>query len=73
MFPQRVLIRLAVRFSREKDGNRTLLEQFRSPDHELLEIALSTFREFPGSKVDEALAAEMGARGPGCACDPGNG
>jgi HEAT repeat protein len=40
-------------------GIPLLLEQFRSSNKELFEIALSTAREFPGSKVDQALAKEM--------------
>lgn len=45
--------------ARNDKGIPLLLEQFRSADKELFEIALSTAREFPGNKVDTALAAEM--------------
>lgn len=50
--------------ARKDEGIALLLEQFQSSDQELFQIALSTFREFPGSKVDEALAAEMARATP---------
>ncbi len=45
--------------ARSQEGIPLLLEQFRSPDNGLFQIALSTAREFPGGEVDKALAAEM--------------
>lgn len=45
--------------SRKEDGIALLLEQFKSPDNARFQIALTTAREFPGRKVDEALAAEV--------------
>ena len=39
-----------------------MLEQFRSPDKRLFQLALSTAREFPGGEVDKALATEMASR-----------
>jgi hypothetical protein len=35
------------------------MEQFRSPQKAMFQLALGTAREFPGGEVDEALAAEM--------------
>lgn len=45
--------------SRQNEGIALLLEQFRSPDKGLMQIALATAREFPGKEVDAALAAEL--------------
>lgn len=45
--------------SRKGEGIPLLIEQFRSTDKGLFQIALSTARELPGRPVDEALAAEM--------------
>ncbi|MCH7687868.1 MAG: HEAT repeat domain-containing protein, partial [Planctomycetes bacterium] len=45
--------------ARNQEGIPLLLEQFRSPDKGLFQLALSTAREFPGGEVDKALAAEM--------------
>ena len=45
--------------ARNHEGIPLLLEQFRSPDKKLFQLALSTAREFPGGEVDKALAAEM--------------
>lgn len=45
--------------ARKQDGIGLLLDQFRSPDYALFQIALSTAREFPGGEVDRALATEM--------------
>ena len=45
--------------ARHQDGIPLLLEQFRSSDNRLFQLALSTAREFPGDAVDKALAAEM--------------
>lgn len=45
--------------ARGDDGIPLLLEQLRSPDKGLFQIALSTAREFPGRQIDAALAAEL--------------
>jgi HEAT repeat protein len=45
--------------ARGKDGIPVLVEQLRSNDKGLFQIALSTAREFPGRDVDQALAAEL--------------
>jgi HEAT repeat protein len=50
--------------SRNDEGIPLLLEQLRSPDKALFQIALSTAREFPGRRVDEALAAELDRTAP---------
>ncbi len=42
-----------------KEGLPLLLEQFRSRDKALFQLALGTAREFPGSNVDQALVSEM--------------
>ncbi|RPI90020.1 MAG: PBS lyase [Planctomycetaceae bacterium] len=50
--------------SRKNEGIALLLEQFRSPDKALMQIALSTAREFPGKEIDAALAAEVAKASP---------
>jgi HEAT repeat protein len=45
--------------ARQQNGIALLLETFQSPDEKLFQLALGTAREFPGSEVDQALAAEM--------------
>jgi len=45
--------------ARGDEGIPLLVEQFRSNDKGLFQIALSTAREFPGRNVDKALAAEV--------------
>jgi HEAT repeat protein len=45
--------------ARGNEGIPLLLEQFRSPDKGLFQLALGTAREFPGGEVDQALATEM--------------
>ena len=42
-----------------QEGLPLLLEQFRSADKALFQLALGTAREFPGTDVDKALATEM--------------
>lgn len=42
-----------------KEGLPLLMEQFQSPDKVFFQLALGTAREFPGSDVDQALAAEL--------------
>jgi HEAT repeat protein len=62
---QRVLeaVRGAI-LSRGKEGIPLLLEQFKSPDKALFQIALSTAREMPGREVDFALANEVTRAAP---------
>ena len=50
--------------ARREEGVPLLLEQFRSPEKGLFQIALSTAREFPGGEVDSALAMEMAKAPP---------
>lgn len=50
--------------ARKQQGIPLLLEQFRSPDKGLFQIALSTAREFPGSDIDQSLADEMARATP---------
>lgn len=45
--------------ARKQDGIALLLEQFRSLDKRMFQMALGTAREFPGREVDNALAAEI--------------
>jgi acetyl esterase/lipase len=46
--------------ARQADGVPLLLETLHSPDKAMFGIGLRTSRELPGSKVTEALAAELG-------------
>ena len=50
--------------ARNQDGIPLLLEQFRSPEKGLFQVALTTAREFPGGEVDKALVTEMTAAAP---------
>lgn len=50
--------------ARKDEGIALLLEQVRSPDKALFQLALSTARELPGDKIDQALAAELGRAAP---------
>ncbi len=45
--------------ARQEQGIDVLVEQLRSTDRDFYRIALSTAREFPGSKVDQVLANEL--------------
>jgi HEAT repeat protein len=45
--------------SRKNEGVTMLVENLKSSDKALFQIALSTAREFPGAEIDKALAAEM--------------
>ena len=42
-----------------QEGLPLLLEQFRSADKALFQLALGTAREFPGNAIDKSLATEM--------------
>jgi HEAT repeat protein len=50
--------------ARGPEGIPLLLEQFRSPDKKMFQLALGTVREFPGGKVDQALADELATAQP---------
>jgi HEAT repeat protein len=50
--------------ARGAEGIPLLVEQLRSSDKGLLQIALSTAREFPGREIDRALAAELASAPP---------
>lgn len=50
--------------ARQQDGIPLLLEAFRSPDKKRFQLALSTVREFPGGKVDQAVANEIARLSP---------
>lgn len=50
--------------ARKADGIPLLLEQLRSNDRKLLEVGLFVAREFPGNKVDQALADELAKADP---------
>ncbi len=45
--------------ARNQNGIPLLVEQLRDSDRGLFQIGLSTIREFPGSDIDKALAAEV--------------
>ena len=45
--------------ARQSDGIPILLEQFRSSEKELFNVALITLRELPGGEVDAAMVAEI--------------
>ena len=50
--------------ARDQDGIPLLIEIFQSQDKRLFQLALGTFREFPGGNVDQALAAELARATP---------
>lgn len=50
--------------ARQQDGLPLLLEQLRSPNNALFKLGLTVAREFPGEKVDQALADELGQTNP---------
>jgi HEAT repeat protein len=50
--------------TRKQQGIPLLIEQFKSPNKSLFNIALSTAREFPGRDIDQALASEMAKQTP---------
>ena len=50
--------------ARNQDGIPLLLEQFRSTDKNMFQLALGTAREFPGGEVDKALAEAMASATP---------
>jgi len=50
--------------ARNQDGIPLLIELFKSPDKGMFQLALSTAREFPGSKIDDSLAQELTSAQP---------
>jgi HEAT repeat protein len=50
--------------SRKQDGIGLLVENLKSADKALFQMALGTAREFPGGEIDKALATEMVAAAP---------
>ncbi len=50
--------------ARNQDGLPLLIEQFQSPQKAMFQLALGTAREFPGDKIDQALATEMAKAAP---------
>lgn len=50
--------------ARKQEGIPLLVEQLRSKDRKLFEVGLFAAREFPGSEVDKALAAELAKADP---------
>jgi HEAT repeat protein len=50
--------------ARRDAGIPLLIEQLRSPEKSLFQLALSTAREFPGGAVDKALAEELAKINP---------
>lgn len=50
--------------ARGNDGIPLLLEQLRSPNKIMFQLALGTAREFPGSELDGQLAAELAKAEP---------
>ncbi len=50
--------------ARGDEGIPLLLEQFRSSEKPMFQLALGTAREFPGDKIDTALATEMSSATP---------
>ncbi len=50
--------------ARKADGLPLLLEHLKSPNKVLLNVALMTAREIPGTEVDKALATELGTASP---------
>lgn len=50
--------------ARNQEGIPLLLEQFRSSDKRMFQLALGTVREFPGGAIDKALATELATAKP---------
>lgn len=50
--------------ARGQEGIPLLLEQLRSPDKGFFQLALGTFREFPGSEIDNVFAKELEQAAP---------
>jgi HEAT repeat protein len=50
--------------ARKDQGIPLLLEQLKSPDKKMFQMALSTAREFPGGQIDRALAEEIAQATP---------
>ena len=50
--------------ARRDQGIALLLEQLKSPDKKMFQMALGTAREFPGGQIDRALAEEIAQATP---------
>jgi HEAT repeat protein len=50
--------------ARRQEGVALLLEQLRSTDKKMFQMGLGLAREFPGSQIDQALAAELDRAAP---------
>jgi HEAT repeat protein len=50
--------------ARGQEGTPLLLEQLRSPDKGFFQLALGTFREFPGGEIDKLFAKELAQAPP---------
>jgi len=50
--------------ARKDQGIALLLEQLKSPDKKMFQMALGTAREFPGNQIDQALANEIAQVAP---------
>jgi HEAT repeat protein len=50
--------------ARKQEGLPLLIELFKSPQKAMFQLALSTAREFPGDKIDQALVAELASASP---------
>lgn len=63
-FPRIIEATRGAILARGEPGLPLLIEQLRSPHKGLLQVGLSTAREFPGSEIDKALAAELATQSP---------
>ncbi len=63
-FPRIIEATRGAILARKEAGLPLLLEQLRSPHKGLLQVGLSTAREFPGTEIDKALAAELEQQTP---------
>jgi HEAT repeat protein len=50
--------------ARQQEGLPLLIELFQSPEKSMFQLALGTAREFPGDKVDKALAVQLAKATP---------
>ena len=50
--------------ARDQEGVPLLIQTLRSKEKKLRQLALATVREFPGDRIDTALAAELNEASP---------
>ena len=62
--PHKLEATRSVILARKSDGIPLLIEQIKSPDKAMMQIAFMTARELPGTEVTNALAAEVGPASP---------